>query len=545
MAYVALARKWRPKRFDEIVGQEHVVRTLTHALEHDRLHHAYLFTGTRGVGKTTVARILAKAMNCEDRQKAEPCGICASCKDLDSGRLVDLIEVDAASKTKVEDTRELLENILYAPSLGRFKIYLIDEVHMLSSHSFNALLKTLEEPPHHVKFLLATTDPQKIPVTVLSRCLQFNLKRLTPLQIAEQMAKILNREGLEFEMSGVRSLARAADGSLRDGLSLMDQAIAHGAGVLSEAMVDSMLGTLPREPLYLLLQSLARGDAKEVVHCLQTLESHSPDYRDVLQHLLVILHHVALAQWAPEALKAEDDGEDILWLAKALSADEVHLFYQIGLIGQRDLPLAPDPRSGFEMVVLRMLSFMPEPTVSAGQVEKPKSSMPQPELAPVTQMEPSLHQDSSVSRPGSSQPSPKTSEGKNTRKVPQPEQWPQFIERMGLTAMTRELANNCILVSFLDGVCVLNLSARLGHLRTPRVESALKRALDDALGQEIRLTIHLTDGEGEGETPAHQKIKRDENRQQQAEDSIRNDPNVQTLIELFDAQVLPGTIKPH
>ena len=545
MAYVALARKWRPKRFDEIVGQEHVVRTLTHALEHDRLHHAYLFTGTRGVGKTTVARILAKAMNCEDRQKAEPCGICASCKDFDSGRLVDLIEVDAASKTKVEDTRELLENILYAPSLGRFKIYLIDEVHMLSSHSFNALLKTLEEPPHHVKFLLATTDPQKIPVTVLSRCLQFNLKRLTQLQIAEQMAKILNREGLEFEMSGVRSLARAADGSLRDGLSLMDQAIAHGAGVLSEAMVDSMLGTLPREPLFLLLQSLARGNAKEVVQCLQTLESHSPDYRDVLQHLLVILHHVALAQWAPEALKVEDDSADILLLAKALSADEVHLFYQIGLIGQRDLPLAPDPRSGFEMVVLRMLSFMPDPTVSVGQVEQPKSSMPQPELAPVTQMESLLHQDSSVPRSGASQSSPKTSEGKSTLKVPQPEQWPQFIERMGLTAMTRELANNCILVSFLDGVCVLNLNVRLGHLRTPRVESALKRALDDALGQEIRLTIHLTEGEGGGETPAHQKIKRDENRQQQAEDSIRNDPNVQTLIELFDAQVLPGTIKPH
>lgn len=542
MAYVALARKWRPRRFDEIVGQEHVVRTLTHALEHDRLHHAYLFTGTRGVGKTTVARILAKAMNCEDRQKAEPCGICASCQDLDSGRLVDLIEVDAASKTKVEDTRELLENILYAPSLGRFKIYLIDEVHMLSSHSFNALLKTLEEPPHHVKFLLATTDPQKIPVTVLSRCLQFNLKRLTQVQISEQMAKILNREGLEFEMSAVRSLARAADGSLRDGLSLMDQAIAHGAGVLSEAMVNTMLGTLSREPLYLLLQSLAQGEAMEVVQCLQTLESHSPDYRDVLQHLLVILHHVALAQWAPEALKAEDDYDAISMLAKTLRADEVHLLYQIGLVGQRDLPLAPDPRSGFEMVILRMLSFMPNPTVTSGQIEKPKVALPKPVLSARAELEP-LQQESTISVVEPSHSRSKSPEIQNVNKVPQPEQWPQFIDRMGLTAMTRELANNCILVSFLDGACVLNLSARLGHLRTPRVEGALKRALEDSLGQEIRLTIHLT--EGEGETPAIQKIKRDESRQQQAEHSIHNDPNVQTLIELFDAQVLPGTIKPN
>lgn len=311
MAYQALARKWRPRNFSEIVGQEHVVRALTHALEFRRLHHAYLFTGTRGVGKTTLARILAKAINCEAPRGIDPCGECLICREVDEGRFVDLIEVDAASRTKVEDTRDLLENVLYAPSQGRYKVYLIDEVHMLSGHSFNALLKTLEEPPPHVKFLLATTDPQKIPVTVLSRCLQFNLKRLTQDQIRTQMEEILRRENLEFEANAVRSLARAADGSMRDGLSLLDQAIVHGGGRLLEADVSAMLGTVARQPVFELLEALASGDAAALLAHIETLAEHAPNFGDVLQQLLTLLHHTALAQWVPEAVKRDEDADRI------------------------------------------------------------------------------------------------------------------------------------------------------------------------------------------------------------------------------------------
>ena len=359
MAYQALARKWRPRNFSEVVGQEHVVKALTHALEFDRLHHAYLFTGTRGVGKTTLARILAKAMNCEAREGFNPCGECLICKEVDEGRFVDLIEVDAASRTKVEDTRDLLENVQYAPSQGRFKVYLIDEVHMLSGHSFNALLKTLEEPPPHVKFLLATTDPQKIPVTVLSRCLQFNLKRLSPEQIRTQMESILNQEGIAFEQNAIRAISRAADGSMRDGLSLLDQAIVHGGGSLEDGPVSAMLGTVSRKPVFALLDALAASDAVGLLESIEELAGHSPNFGDVLQQLLIVLHHAALAQFVPDAVRHDDDAERILELAKRLSPEDLQLFYQIGLIGQRDLPLAPEPRGGFEMMLLRMLAFKP------------------------------------------------------------------------------------------------------------------------------------------------------------------------------------------
>ncbi|MDD5035345.1 MAG: DNA polymerase III subunit gamma/tau, partial [Methylococcaceae bacterium] len=383
MAYQALARKWRPRNFSEVVGQEHVVKALTHALEFDRMHHAYLFTGTRGVGKTTLARILAKAMNCEARSGFNPCGQCLICREVDEGRFVDLIEVDAASRTKVEDTRDLLENVQYAPSQGRYKVYLIDEVHMLSGHSFNALLKTLEEPPPHVKFLLATTDPQKIPATVLSRCLQFNLKRLTPEQIRTQMEAILKQEGIEFEQNAVRSLARAADGSMRDGLSLLDQAIVHGGGRLEDGPVSAMLGTVSRKPVFELLDSLAEGEAESLLQTVAELAEHAPNYADVLQQMLIVLHHAALGQWVPDAVRHDDDAERILALSKSLSPEDLQLFYQIGLLGQRDLPMAPEPRGGFEMILLRMLAFRPtgfeaaEPPPAARKTEPSK-----PPLAP-------------------------------------------------------------------------------------------------------------------------------------------------------------------
>ncbi|MDB6013326.1 MAG: polymerase subunit gamma/tau [Gammaproteobacteria bacterium] len=368
MSYTALARKWRPKKFAELVGQEHVRRALVNALETGRVHHAFLFTGTRGVGKTTIARIFAKCLNCETGVTPEPCGVCGACKDIDSGRFVDLIEVDAASRTKVDDTRELLDNVPYAPTRGRYKVYLIDEVHMLSTHSFNALLKTLEEPPPHMKFLLATTDPQKLPATVLSRCLQFNLKRMPVGQIAEHMKALLEKEGVPFEPAGLRLVAQAADGSMRDGLSLLDQLIAFGGGKAGEEEARAMLGTISRDHVERLAELLGSMNVPELMQCSRSLEEFAPDYAQVLDELAGLLVRVAMKQtisdyegddlYAPELLER---------LAKALSPEDIQLFYQTAITGRRDLALAPDPRTGFEMTLLRMIAFRPANDAGAGQ----------------------------------------------------------------------------------------------------------------------------------------------------------------------------------
>ena len=370
MSYTALARKWRPKKFAELVGQEHVRRALMNALQTGRVHHAFLFTGTRGVGKTTIARIFAKCLNCDTGVTPEPCGVCSSCQEIDSGRFVDLIEVDAASRTKVDDTRELLDNVQYAPTRGRYKVYLIDEVHMLSTHSFNALLKTLEEPPPHVKFLLATTDPQKLPVTVLSRCLQFNLKRMPVGQIAEHMKALLEKEGVPFEPAGLRLVAQAADGSMRDGLSLLDQLIAFGGGKAGEEEARAMLGTIARDHVERLAELLGAMNVPELVKCARSLEEFAPDYAQVLEELAGLLVRVAMKQtvsdyegddlYAPELLER---------LAKALSPEDIQLFYQTAIIGRRDLHLAPDPRTGFEMTLLRMIAF--RPSSDAGFAQAP------------------------------------------------------------------------------------------------------------------------------------------------------------------------------
>ena len=365
MSYQVLARKWRPRTFREMVGQEHVLKALINALDHDRLHHAYLFTGTRGVGKTTIARILAKCLNCDTGVSSEPCGQCISCNEINEGRFVDLIEVDAASRTKVEDTRELLDNVQYAPTQGRYKVYLIDEVHMLSTHSFNALLKTLEEPPPHVKFLLATTDPQKLPVTILSRCLQFNLKNMQPERIVGHLQMVLEQEMVTFEEPALWLLARAADGSMRDALSLTDQAIAFGNGKLVEADVSVMLGTIDQGKVFSVLNALTSGDPAQVFQVIQQLSEHSPDYAGVLNEMLNILHRVAVAQALPDAVdNSQGDREQVLALANALPAEDVQLYYQIGLHGRKDLPYAPEPRVGFEMAVLRMLAFKPEGVIN-------------------------------------------------------------------------------------------------------------------------------------------------------------------------------------
>ena len=363
MSYQVLARKWRPRSFREMVGQTHVLKALINALDSQRLHHAYLFTGTRGVGKTTIARIIAKCLNCETGISSTPCGECSVCREIDEGRFVDLIEVDAASRTKVEDTRELLDNVQYAPSRGRYKVYLIDEVHMLSSHSFNALLKTLEEPPPHVKFLLATTDPQKLPVTILSRCLQFSLKNMPPERVVEHLTHVLGVEQVPFEEDALWLLGRAADGSMRDAMSLTDQAISFGEGKVLAADVRSMLGTLDHGQVYGVLQALLEGDARGLLEAVRHLAEQGPDWGGVLAEMLNVLHRVAVAQALPDAVdNGQGDRDRVLALAQALPAEDVQFYYQMGLIGRRDLPLAPDPRSGFEMVLLRMLAFRPADT---------------------------------------------------------------------------------------------------------------------------------------------------------------------------------------
>ena len=380
MSYQVLARKYRPRTFREMIGQEHVLKALINALDHNRLHHAYLFTGTRGVGKTTIARILAKCLNCETGVSSEPCGECSACREISDGRFIDLIEVDAASRTKVEDTRELLDNVQYAPTRGRYKIYLIDEVHMLSNHSFNALLKTLEEPPEHIKFLLATTDPQKLPVTILSRCLQFNLKNMNPERIVHHLRNVLDKEMVPFDEPGLWQLARSADGSMRDALSLTDQAIAYGGGKIAENEVSTMLGTIDHQLIQKLMQALVDSNGQLILEAVAEFAEHAPDFHAALADLLTLLHRIAIAQALPEALdNSYGDREQILQFASQLPAEDIQLFYQTALIGRRDLSLAPDPRSGFEMTLLRMLAFRPQ-----GVADVPSQPLPKAGDLPLT-----------------------------------------------------------------------------------------------------------------------------------------------------------------
>lgn len=361
MSYQVLARKYRPANFEELEGQEHVLRALINALDNDRLHHAYLFTGTRGVGKTTIARILAKCLSCENGVSSKPCGECSACREIAEGRSVDLIEVDAASRTRVEDTRELLDNVQYMPTRSRFKVYLIDEVHMLSNHSFNALLKTLEEPPEHVKFLLATTDPKKLPITVLSRCLQFNLKNLSPERIVNHLKQILATESIEYEENALWQLGRAADGSMRDALSLTDQAISYGNNSVRDADVKQMLGSIDQKEVFGILNALFAKNAAELLATIQHLSEFSPDYGALMGDILSILHRVAVAQEVPTSVDNSHGDEAVIRaLAESVHCEDLQLFYQIGLMGQRDLAFAPDARTGFEMSMLRMLTFTPE-----------------------------------------------------------------------------------------------------------------------------------------------------------------------------------------
>jgi DNA polymerase-3 subunit gamma/tau len=531
MTYQVLARKWRPRRFSEVVGQAHVVRALTNAIEHNRMHHAYLFTGTRGVGKTTIARILAKALNCESLKGSDPCGECAVCRDVDSGRFVDLIEVDAASRTKVEDTRDLLENVQYAPSCGSFKVYLIDEVHMLSGHSFNALLKTLEEPPPHVKFLLATTDPQKIPVTVLSRCLQLNLKRLSPEQIRTQMERILAAEAIEYENQALSALARSADGSLRDALSLLDQAIAQGAGRVELQSVEAMLGMVAQSPVSEILLRLAEGDAEGLLECVDELADLTRDFSEVLRQLLGQLYRLALFQVIPKRLPSDEFSESLRDLAPRIPPADVHLYYQIGLIGQRDLDLAPDSRSGFEMVLLRMLAFKPA-GCSAGR--EPAQHEVEESVAPIAE-EDQAPDDASFA----------DSEVQSDRAHADPAslKWRQIIQAMNMNGLAKELACNSVLDSIDDAGLTLLLDPSHQGLRSDLIEQRLESALQKHFKRPLKLSIRI--GASGLATPAVEMAAESRARQIAAEASIANDANVRALRETFDARILPGTTEPR
>ena len=650
MSYQVLARKWRPRTFREMVGQEHVLKALINALDHGRLHHAYLFTGTRGVGKTTIARILAKSLNCEVGISSEPCGQCSACNEIDEGRFVDLIEVDAASRTKVEDTREILDNVQYAPTRGRYKVYLIDEVHMLSGHSFNALLKTLEEPPEHVKFLLATTDPQKLPITILSRCLQFSLKAMSPERVVGHLKNVLEKEMVPFEEPALWALGRAADGSMRDAMSLTDQAISFGGGKVVEQDVRAMLGSIDREYVYQLLTCLLEQNGEQLLATIAQMAEQSPDYAGVLADLITALHRIAMAQVAPDAVDDSDGSRaQVLEMAGGFTAEEIQLYYQTALLGRRDLPLAPDARSGFEMVLLRMLLFRPQGVVGdgvadAGQqggtpVKKPFNAAPtgpsqgsvstsnvsaQPPAEQHLQnntgtaksaLDQIKHQLAGDAKPklkatvseSSSTPEPAklhkpdnlesskmavnspetaatTSPPRQTPIVKAPpdtaspvaegasavpvkagefktgqqeapskpavvkplekfdDEWADLLSGMSLNGSVLNFARNCCLENKADDLYELSIGARHELLLQPQQVTRLEEALSEKYQKAIKLKVSV--GQPSKPTPDELISKRRQQRLQQAESTLMDDPFVQLMIDRFGASLDKETLQP-
>ncbi len=527
-----LARKWRPRTFAELVGQEHVVRALTNALKQQRLHHAYLFTGTRGVGKTTLARIIARALNCETGITDEPCGKCGACLEIEAGRFVDLVELDAASNTQVDNMRELMENAMYAPSSGRFKVYIIDEVHMLSRNAFNAMLKTLEEPPPHVKFILATTDPQKIPVTVLSRCLQFNLKQIPRHQIARRLTLIAEAEKVPAEPAALALIARAAEGSLRDSLSLLDQAIAHGGGTVDEASTRAMLGTVDHSYLYSILGALGNGDGAAMMAQADGMAERSLSFEAALQELAVLLHRVALAQQAPDTLAEDDpDRNAVLELCSRFAPDEVQLYYQIAVQGRGDLGVAPDEYAGFTMTLLRMLAFAPgtAPPVVAprggGEIRKPASVAPSATAAAST--------------------------GTNVVAAPAKvavsggESWSDIVPALGLNAMALVLAQNCDMAAIDATHIELNLPKSQEHMLAGAHQARLKAALQQRYGEAFRVMISVVAmGDADATSPAAIARREQQQKQSKAAAEIKRDPFVRDLVENFGGRVKPESIKP-
>lgn len=544
---MALARKWRPRGFADLKGQEHVVRALSNALTQGRLHHAYLLTGTRGVGKTTLARILAKCLNCETGVTSTPCGTCSACTQIDAGRFVDLLELDAASNTGVDNMREVLDNAQYAPTVGRYKVYIIDEVHMLSKPAFNSMLKTLEEPPAHVKFILATTDPQKIPVTVLSRCLQFNLKPMPPALVAQHLGEVLEQENVAAEPAALSLLARAAAGSMRDALSLTDQAIAYGGGRVEAEAVEAMLGTVRRDYLFDLLDALAACDADALMAQARALAERGIAFDAALQDLGSLLAQIALALHAPDAVEAGMESERVRAAATQVDAETVQLYYQIALNGRRDLPFAPDELSGFAMTLLRMLAFTPGAAEGTPRPAAAARPAPTPRSEPVARATPAAV----------APPAPVASHAPVAPQAPPPAtpvmtvrepapvaawDWPEIVARLRLGGMARMLADHCELAAQAGDAVTLRVGAAHKHLLDAAYREKLVAALRERFGASLDVRFEI--GDAAEQTPQQVRTRAREARQAEAVAAIEADPFVRELVERFDGRIDPNTIQP-
>ena len=574
MSYQVLARKWRPNTFSEMVGQEHVLQALINALDNDRLHHAYLFTGTRGVGKTTIARILAKCLNCEEGVSSKPCGVCSSCQEIASGRFIDLMEVDAASRTGVDDMRDLLDNVQYAPARGRYKVYLIDEVHMLSKQSFAALLKTLEEPPEHVKFLFATTDPQKLPITVLSRCLQFNLKNLSTDKISQHLNYVLNEEKLPSEELGTLALARAADGSMRDALSLTDQAIGHGGGKITESDVNAMLGTIDRSFAIGICNALIAGDGTQLLAEVSKMAELSPDYIMVLADLLSIWHQVAIMQTVPESIdKTLSHYAEICEIANSVSREDIQLYYQICLLGRKDLDLAPDLKSGFEMVLLRALAFRPgsasgskkSAPIKANTGAESSLKKPQAEVSPVPQAQQKItpkvelvenHKPAVIEQvePQITPVKEQAAVEQNVAELPvetnnnitlnqlAPNNWLEVHSQLNLGASLGEIASHCLLSERRENQLFFIIDQEQTSLYDAAHQQSLAEALSDYFG--VQVSVEISFGKTQKETPRAANIRAKEERLAAAIEVLNQDPDLQEFKQKFDANLDTKTVRP-
>ena len=542
MSYQVLARKYRPRSFDTLVGQVHVVQALKNALDQKRLHHAYLFTGTRGVGKTTLARILAKALNCKEGISSTPCGICSACTEIDQGRYVDLIEVDAASNTQVDNMRDLLDNAQYAPTQGQFKIYIIDEVHMLSKSAFNAMLKTLEEPPEHVKFILATTDPQKVPVTVLSRCLQFNLKQMPSASISEYMEKILKEEAINYEINAIYLIAKSANGSMRDALSILDQGIAYCGGTIEEATIKKMLGAIDQSYLFNLVHAVIDQDGHKAIEIAKQMDERNLSFDAALNDLANLIQTISVTQAIPDSLEASYlDRDQVIALTKKISAEQLQLFYQITILGRRDLYLAPDEYAGFTMTILRMLSFTPqdsliaknstpaktEPVNNANKIETiAKSNDVSSEAFEIKKKIEVDHQvDESI-----------------LKEIPAFNgNWRELVDQLKL-GLVKALAQQSELVSFKNNEIILSIADEHKHLLNETYQKKLELSLSDHFSQRIKLVILQ---KGANNSPLKQKQEERSIIMKDTENSILQDQFVKSLLTEFNAEIIPSSIKPN
>lgn len=539
MSYQVFARKWRPQTFSDVIGQKHILKALINGLDSQRIHHAYLFTGTRGVGKTTLARVLAKALNCDTGITSEPCGTCGSCLGFEKGQFVDLIEVDAASRTKVEETRELLDNVQYLPSVGRFKIYLIDEVHMFSNHSFNALLKTLEEPPEHVKFLLATTDPKKLPVTVLSRCLQFNLLKVEKSEISSHLGDLLKREGVKFEQRGVELLAKSALGSVRDALSLLDQSVSHGGGAITESSVEEMLGVIDRDTIISILKSVALNDSKKLISAARELRIAGPDYSYVLSEILSILVRIAAVKALGDDAESFEDDPDVCMLADLISQEDCQLFYQIALVGRSDLAISPDTESAFEMVLLRMLSFrLYDDNVADNALhsdDSPVEKIRENKKKKLTNfiVPDHLYDEDVVD---TAQPPKASAESSSVRRVSlnSNDEWHALSELLEVSGLTRELYRNTVFVGRDGGSLNLYLASNHEKLAQSNALELLEEKVSSLTGEVVKISlVNLPDDPKL--SLAEQTMANEEEAQRIAEQNMQEDPNIVLLMNKFGA----------